>query len=186
MWLPRITARCPIAVQEDVFSTQESPEVCSFVAIALEIQYWLHCRLCLCCNIRNSSLLGHTAQDFGEEIGSSVIKYYFALGKINKWASSAAYFVTVLRTVLHFSDKQTVTYFQPRFWVVLCFAVGFVWFLFFSFPFRVVILFLQKISGWLCHLVFFILSNWHGKAETVAINQVTKAEVQNTNIYRLS
>lgn len=136
MWLPRITARCPIAVQEDVFSTLESTEVCSFVAIALEIQYWLHCHLCLCCNIRNSSLLGHTAQDFGEEIGSSVIKYYFALGKINKWASSAAYFVTVLRTVLHFSDKQTVTYFQPRFWVVLCFAVGFVWFLFFFLPFQ--------------------------------------------------
>lgn len=50
-------------------------------------------------------LLGHTAWDFGEEIWSSVIKYYFALGKINKWASSAAYFVTVLRTGLHFSDK---------------------------------------------------------------------------------
>jgi len=95
-----------MAVQEDVFLTLESTEVCSFVAIALEIQYRICCRLPLCCNIRNPSLLGHAAYDFGEEIHSSVIKYYFAPGKTNKWASSAAYFVIIHRTVLGVSGTE--------------------------------------------------------------------------------
>ena len=57
---------------------------------------------------RPKGTLGHAlaripsgdAYDFGEEIHSSVIKYYFALGKTNKWASSAACFVIVLRALL--------------------------------------------------------------------------------------
>lgn len=38
----------------------------------------------LCFHSQDPGLLGHVAYDFGEEIHSSVIKYYFALGKTSK------------------------------------------------------------------------------------------------------
>lgn len=38
----------------------------------------------LCFHSQDPNLLGHVAYDFGEEIHSSVIKYYFALGKTSK------------------------------------------------------------------------------------------------------
>lgn len=89
----------PSDVQEAVFLTPESTEVAAFQPLhgKCDIEYAV---TGLCWNSRNPSLLGHTAYDFGEEIHSSVIKYYFALGKTNKQASSAAYFAIVLRTVL--------------------------------------------------------------------------------------